>query len=92
MAASSNALLQILYVIFLLPETKGIPLEMMDALFEDKRPITAHKRVMAQVHHEQEQYTKDKHPEYLKPSGQHNLFENSRPVSDDASDEIKGHV
>jgi hypothetical protein len=45
--------LAVFYVMFLLPETKGVPLEYMDALFDDSRPITAHKRVMAQVEGDQ---------------------------------------
>lgn len=77
----------IFYVLFLLPETKGIPLEFMDALFDDKAPITAHKRVMAQVQREHDQYASGATKEYLKPSGDHNLFEHARnPSPDDVSD------
>jgi hypothetical protein len=40
--------ISIFYVWLLLPETKGIPLEAMDSLFEEHKssPRTAHRRVM----------------------------------------------
>ena len=41
----------IFYVIFLLPETKEVPLEYMDDLFEKYKssPRTAHRKVMEEV-------------------------------------------
>jgi hypothetical protein len=38
------------YVYFLVPETKGVPLEDMDKLFgKDVKPWTAHKKIMHDV-------------------------------------------
>jgi len=64
----------VFYVMFLLPETKGIPLEAMDMLFETYKsnPRTAHSKVMEQLRHESEAAGK---PSYLKPSGQDQQFE-----------------
>lgn len=44
-------LLAAVFVFFLVPETKGIPLEKMDRLFEPNLPARrAHKVVMAEAH------------------------------------------
>ena len=71
-------ILAIFYVLFLLPDTKGVPLEFMDQLFDYKRPITAHGRVMKQVEQEHAAYESGEPRSYLKPSGEHNLFENAK--------------
>jgi len=47
---ASLMVLSAVYVWFLVPETKGIPLEDMDALFEHKSVRHAHRDVMAEVH------------------------------------------
>lgn len=46
---ASLQLLSMIYVYFLLPETKSIPLEQMDMLFEDYKPRHAHKEVMKKL-------------------------------------------
>lgn len=46
-----------IFVWFLLPETKGIPLESMDRLFgKDLKPRHAHKVVMAELVADEEQF------------------------------------
>lgn len=45
----------IVFVFFLLPETKGIPLESMDRLFsKELQPRKAHKIVMKELHEDEE--------------------------------------
>jgi hypothetical protein len=45
----------IVFVFFLLPETKGIPLESMDRLFSKQlKPWAAHKIVMRELHEDEE--------------------------------------
>lgn len=50
---ASLMILSIPYIYFLIPETKGVPLEMMDELFEIKPVHRAHK-IMLQKLDEQE--------------------------------------
>lgn len=50
-------LFSVVFVWFLLPETKGIPLESMDRLFsKDLEPRRAHKIVMAELATDVEQF------------------------------------
>jgi hypothetical protein len=56
-------ILSIPYVFFLIPETKGIPLEMMDELFEIKPAYKAHKTMvqrLAEVDHDDMSYGAEK--------------------------------
>jgi hypothetical protein len=46
--------LSIPYIVFLLPETRNIPLEEMDRLFAQKNVWTANKVVMAELRQESE--------------------------------------
>jgi len=52
---ASLMMCSIIFVFFLLPETKGIPLESMDRLFsKDLKPWEAHKIVMRELHEDEE--------------------------------------
>jgi hypothetical protein len=52
---ASLMLCSIVFVWFLIPETKGIPLESMDRLFDPSlKPRVAHKIVMAEVREDEE--------------------------------------
>jgi hypothetical protein len=54
---ASLMILSALFVWFLLPETKGIPLESMDRLFsKDLKPRKAHQVVMAELIADEEQF------------------------------------
>lgn len=53
---SSLMILSIFFVYFLIPETKGIPLESMDRLFEIKPVWTAHKKLVAQLREDEVQF------------------------------------
>lgn len=54
---ASLMLFSVVFVWFLLPETKGIPLESMDRLFgKDLEPRRAHKIVMAELATDVEQF------------------------------------
>jgi len=65
----------VFYVIFLLPETKGIPLESMDMLFETYKsnPRTAHRKVIEHLRNEKS--ASGESPEYLKATGEQSRFE-----------------
>jgi hypothetical protein len=52
---ASLMLLSIVFVFFLVPETKGIPLENMDMLFELK-PFNAHSTVLKRLREDEEQF------------------------------------
>lgn len=53
---ASMMILSIIFVWFLVPETKGVPLESMDRLFEIKPTRTAHTIVMREVHEREEEF------------------------------------
>jgi hypothetical protein len=54
---ASLMLFSIVFVFFLLPETKGVPLESMDRLFsKDLQPRNAHKVVMQELREDEEQF------------------------------------
>ncbi|ORY49733.1 MFS quinate transporter QutD [Leucosporidium creatinivorum] len=62
--------LAIVYVVFLLPETKNVPLEEMDRLWVEKNAWTANKKVMAEL--QRERQTRDGPPALIhqeKPNG-----------------------
>ena len=78
-------ILSIFYVWFLLPETKGIPLESMDALFEEYKstPRKAHGKVMEQLENER-LANAGQHEEYLKATGETKHYEGTHtPTSED---------
>jgi len=78
-------IVSIFYVWFLLPETKGIPLESMDALFEEYKstPRKAHGKVMEQLENER-LASAGQHEEYLKATGETKHYEGSHtPTSED---------
>jgi hypothetical protein len=57
---ASLMILSIIFVFFLLPETKGIPLESMDRLFsKELQPRKAHKIVMKELHDDEEIFRKN---------------------------------
>lgn len=56
---ASLMLFSIVFVFFLIPETKGVPLELMDRLFEIKPTWHAHGRIMEQLHEEEPQLRRD---------------------------------
>jgi hypothetical protein len=56
---ASLMLLSIVFVYFLVPETKGIPLESMDALFEIKPVWRAHPTMVARLREEEQQFRHD---------------------------------
>ncbi|KAH8426028.1 sugar porter family MFS transporter [Aspergillus melleus] len=56
---ASLMILSIIFVYLLIPETKGIPLESMDALFEEKPIWHAHGRVLAQIREDEERFRRD---------------------------------
>jgi hypothetical protein len=56
---SSLMILSIAFVYFLVPETKGIPLESMDLLFEQKPVPNAHKIVLEQIREDEERFRLD---------------------------------
>ena len=54
---ASLMIVSVVFVFFLIPETKGIPLESMDQLFETKPVWRAHQRVLAIIEQEREEQT-----------------------------------
>ncbi|KAG2415392.1 quinate permease [Aspergillus terreus] len=56
---ASLMILSIVFVFFLIPETKGIPLESMDGLFEYKPIWRAHAKVLAQLREDEERFRTD---------------------------------
>lgn len=56
---SSLMLLSIVFVYFLIPETKGIPLESMDILFEQKHVSSAHRIVVEKIREDEERFRQD---------------------------------
>ncbi|KAL4894069.1 putative quinate permease [Aspergillus ambiguus] len=56
---ASLMILSIIFVFFLIPETKGIPLENMDPLFEYKPVWRAHSKVLAQLREDEERFRAD---------------------------------
>ncbi|KAJ5343548.1 hypothetical protein MYU51_021639 [Penicillium brevicompactum] len=56
---ASLMICSIVFVYFLVPETKGIPLESMDALFDIKPVWRAHGRMVAQLRENEEQFRHD---------------------------------
>jgi hypothetical protein len=53
---ASLMIFSVIFVWYLLPETKGVPLESMDRLFsKDLKPRQAHKTVMAELAFDVEQ-------------------------------------
>jgi sugar porter (SP) family MFS transporter len=53
---ASLMVLSIIFVYFLIPETKGIPLEAMDRLFEIKPVRKAHRALMEELHRDEEEF------------------------------------
>jgi hypothetical protein len=47
---ASLMILSVIFIWYLVPETKGLPLEVMDRLFEVKPTRKAHKIVMDELH------------------------------------------
>lgn len=56
---ASMMIVSIFFVYFLIPETKGIPLESMDRLFQVKPVSAANKTVMAEVQAREEEFRHD---------------------------------
>ncbi|KAI9932338.1 hypothetical protein ASPWEDRAFT_154084 [Aspergillus wentii DTO 134E9] len=53
---ASLMLLSVIFVFFLIPETKGVPLEAMDRLFETKPVWRAHGKIMTQLHEDEDMF------------------------------------
>ena len=47
------------FVFFLMPETKGVPLEAMDRLFQYKPPRRAHKAILHELRLEEEDFRRN---------------------------------
>jgi hypothetical protein len=56
---ASLMLLSVVFVYFLIPETKGIPLESMDLLFETKPIWRAHGAVVVRLREDDERFRRD---------------------------------
>ena len=56
---ASLMLCSIVFVFFLIPETKSIPLERMDHLFEYKPVWTAHGRILVELEEEERQFRQE---------------------------------
>lgn len=56
---ASLMILSIVFVYFLVPETKGIPLESMDQLFAVKPIRRAHQTVLDQLREDEERFRRD---------------------------------
>ncbi|OJK00266.1 hypothetical protein ASPACDRAFT_52038 [Aspergillus aculeatus ATCC 16872] len=56
---ASLMILSFIFVFFLIPETKGVPLENMDPLFEVKPVWKAHGVVLAQMREDEERFRRD---------------------------------
>lgn len=56
---ASLMILAVIFVFFLIPETKGVPLESMDDLFEVKPIRDAHGVVVARIREEEERFRED---------------------------------
>ncbi|KAK2760768.1 hypothetical protein FQN54_002005 [Arachnomyces sp. PD_36] len=56
---ASLMILAVVFVYFLIPETKGVPLESMDELFEVKPIRKAHEVVVAQIREDEERFRQD---------------------------------
>lgn len=56
---ASLMFLSIFFVYFLIPETKGVPLERMDQLFETKPVWHAHGRIMAQLQEDEAEFRRE---------------------------------
>ena len=69
-------ILSIPFVYFLVPETKGIPLENMDRLFSIKPVWKAHGTVLTEIRKNEEEFRHD--AEVAGLSAEKSLFETSR--------------
>ena len=70
-------LISIPYVYFLVPETKGIPLEDVNALFrKGLKPRHAHPVVLAEIRQRHEQEVSGHFAEDLKTTREHSVAEN----------------
>jgi hypothetical protein len=56
---ASLMLCSIVFVFFLVPETKGVPLESMDQLFQIKPVWKAHPTIVAKLREDEEQFRHD---------------------------------
>jgi len=56
---ASMMILSIVWVWFLMPETKGIPLESMDRLFQVRPPRKAHKQIHAEDEMREQEFRQD---------------------------------
>jgi hypothetical protein len=56
---ASLMILSIIFVYFLIPETKGVPLESMDQLFDIKPVWRAHGQMLAQLRENEERFRND---------------------------------
>ncbi|GJN94677.1 hypothetical protein Rhopal_007768-T1 [Rhodotorula paludigena] len=70
------------FCIFLLPETRNIPLEEMDRLFAQRNVWNANKIVMAELRREHELGTRNG-PSYLKPSASQEQIEHASSKDDE---------
>ncbi|RWA03078.1 hypothetical protein EKO27_g12026 [Xylaria grammica] len=66
---ASLMVLSIVFVFFLIPETKGVPLEAMDRLFEERPVWRAHGRVMEYLREHEEEWRRNVDGADLTPDG-----------------------
>ncbi|KKK15570.1 hypothetical protein P175DRAFT_0529720 [Aspergillus ochraceoroseus IBT 24754] len=62
-------LLSIIFVFFLIPETKGIPLESMESLFEKKPVWRAHEQLLKELREDEERFRDEIEESELKRTG-----------------------
>jgi len=56
---ASLMMCSVVFVYFLVPETKGLPLEAMDRLFEIRPTAKAHSKLLAELRIEEEEFRAD---------------------------------
>lgn len=56
---ASLMILSSVFVFFLIPETKGIPLEAMDRLFDERPVWRAHRKIMEDLHVQDEEWRRN---------------------------------
>ena len=78
---ASLMILSVFFVFFLIPETKGIPLENMDMLFDEKPTWRAHGKVISKLREDEERFRHDVEETAVvsKKGGVDSQFEGSEP-------------
>jgi hypothetical protein len=75
---ASLMILSIIFVWFLIPETKGIPLESMESLF-DKKPVwRAHEMLLKELREDEERFRHDIEETQFKRAGMQEHIEEAK--------------